>query len=141
MNAPRLIRFHILKMALLQAAVGIVGAFAIPLFLGIDVPLRFRLIIAILAASMFAGVSVVFSTHFLACRTDGDRVENVFPALGVGSVRLDRARRCRLPDFFFVRIADADGGASARLPRPFWAESPEEVRRILSQVRSDETNA
>ena len=59
----------------------IIGAFAIPLLLGIDMPLGFRLLIAILAAFMFAGVSVVFSTHILACRTDGDRVENVFPAL------------------------------------------------------------
>ncbi len=141
MNSPRLIRFDILKMALLQAAAGIIGAFAIPLLLGIDVPLAFRLIVAVVAASMFAGLSVGFSSHLLACRTDGDRVENVFPALGRGSVRLDRARRSRLPDLFFVRLVDADGGACARVPRPFWAECPEEVARILSRVEPYETRA
>jgi hypothetical protein len=141
MNMPRLIRFHIPKMALLQALAGLFGAFAIPLLLGMDVPLGTQLIVAFVAACLFAGVSVVFSTHLLACRTDGDRIENVFPALGSGSVRLDRARRSRLPDLFFVRIVDADGGASARVPRPFWAESPGEVTQILSRVRPYDTSA
>ena len=139
MNSPRLIRFHVLKMAVVQAGAGLAGAFAIPLLVGADIPLAFRLIVAVFAALMFAGLSVVLSTHIGACRTDGDRIENVFPALGRGSVQLDRARRSWRPDPFFVRLVDLNAGASARIPRPFWAESPARVAQMLRRVKANES--
>ena len=122
-------------MAALQSVSAFVVAFSIPWVMGFPIPTAIRLIFAFLAAAMFAGGSLFFSAYLLASRLEGDHVENVFPALGRGSVNLNTAKLSRFPALLLVRLIDEQSKATVRLPRPFWSNDPTAVTEILSRVK------
>ena len=134
-GTPRVIGIDKRKLAVLVAAAGFAAAWLIPLALGIALPASSKLTMGVLTALAFSAGSLMFPTYLLAVRVEGGRVANVFPPCGHGSVNLAKARLSVFPSPVLLRLVDRESGASALLPRPFWADAPDEITRVLAVVR------
>jgi hypothetical protein len=134
MHNRRQIGFSKLKFAGLQGAVAFAFAFSVPWLLGDDFPMRLRLGFATLGALFFATFALVLA-HLLASRLDGDYVQNVFPALGRGSVNLNTAKLAKSSHPLLFRLIDEESQATAALPRAFWSNDPQLVAEILMRVK------
>lgn len=128
------IKFNLRKFSLTLAMGPPIFFFAFNAFAGFKIHVAFILGFSVLGALLFAFAGALMASLVLDSVVINDEIKNSFMALGRGTVKLSNAKRSFSPDLFFILLKDKETKAFARIPRPFWADDPGLVRKILETV-------
>lgn len=131
------VKFKLWKFSLFQALFPLVLFLVFFRSIGDGLPAGVFIGFALFASMLFAFGGAAMAALLLDAVIVNDELKNSFGALGRGAVRLSRARRAFSPDMIFIVLKDEENNAMARIPRPFWADDPNLIRKILGRVEDN----
>lgn len=131
------IKFNLWKFSIINALAPPIFFFSFNAFIGFEIPLVIIIGFSLLGSLLFVFAGAAMAALVLDSVLINDELENSFRALGRGSVKLSNAKRSFSPDFFFILLKDKENRTFARIPRPFWADDPDLIRKIIKTVENN----